>query len=90
MLDRTPTLSGNGWDAYGAWRYGTEPIEQAGGRAHIPHVQSSAIPSAPPWSPQNPLFWFAALLLATGAGLFGVSGSVKVGKTTAAAEIGKS
>jgi hypothetical protein len=88
MLDTAPTLTGDPWDAMGVFRYGTEPIRQAGARAVLPHVQSSANPDAPLWSPQHPLFWFAAVLVATGTGLFAVSGSVRVAKTKASASIG--
>lgn len=84
-LDTSPMV-GDGWTGVG--KYGTLPIEQSGGRAHIPHVQNSIGNDVPPWSPDNPLFWFGAILLATGVGLFAISGEVKVAKTKVTGAIG--
>lgn len=86
MMDTAPTLTGDPW---GRFKYGTLPIEQSGGRSHIPHVVNDATDTPPPWSPDNPLFWFGAVLLATGFGLFAISGEVKVAKTKIAAGIGE-
>lgn len=89
-LDTIPNITGDSWGSYGQWRYGATPIEQAGGRASIPHVNgSSAGDTAPPWSPDNPLFWFAALLVLTGTGLFAISGNVRIAKSRAGASIGE-
>jgi hypothetical protein len=41
-------------------------------------VQTSEAGNPPLWSPENPLFWFAALLLAAGGFLY-VSTEVKAG-----------
>jgi hypothetical protein len=91
VMDGVPSMTGDPWGALGITRYGTEPIRPDDTlRVSIPHVQAGAGQSVPPWSPQHPLFWFGALLLATGAGLFAVSGSVRVAKTNASASVGKS
>jgi hypothetical protein len=47
---------------------------------------TAAGPAAPLWSPDNPLFWLAGLLLAAG-GLIYVSGHVKAGPLSATASI---
>lgn len=86
MLDTAPIINGDGW---GVGKYGTQRIEQTGGRVHLPHVQSTAVDAAPPWSPDNPLFWFAAILLGTGLGMFAISGDLKVAKTKVSAGIGQ-
>src|SRR5262249_11849843 len=83
-LDTTPTLVGDPWQ-----RYGTDPVRPTGGKAMLPHVQSSATSHPPVWSPDNPLFWFGGLLLATGFGLFAISGSVKVAKTRVSGSVGE-
>lgn len=43
--------------------------------------------TAPLWSPQNPLFWFGGVLLAT-FGLIGVSVAGRVGPARASASVG--
>lgn len=87
-LDTAPQLSGDGWGGVG--KYGTVMIEQTGGRVNIPHTANSgALDSAPLWSPDNPLFWFGAVLLATGLGMFAISGDLKVAKTKVSAGIGQ-
>jgi hypothetical protein len=89
MMDTTPTLTGDPWDTMGTWRYGLDPILRAGGHAQIPHVEAGANPGTSPFSPQHPLFWLGLVMLGTGLGLFGLSGSVKVGKTKVAASVGE-
>lgn len=86
-MDTAPVINGDGW---GTFKYGTIPIVQSGGRAHIPHVSTDAHDNIAPWSPDNPLFWFGAVLLATGLGMFAISGEIKVAKTKIAAGIGES
>ena len=46
-------------------------------------ISQTAGLAAPPWSPDNPLFWFAVLLGGTAAALL-YSGRVKVGATAKA------
>lgn len=43
---------------------------------------------SPPWSPENPLFWFG-LLAAASVGLMGYSTTVRVGPAKAGIEVGK-
>jgi len=87
-MDTTPRIDGDGWGGVG--KLGTAMIEQTGGRVHIPHTgNSGATDSAPPWSPDNPLFWFGAVLLATGFGMFAISGELKVAKTKLSAGVGQ-
>lgn len=89
-LDTVPNIFGDPWGNYGQFRYGVTPIEQAGGRASIPSVNgATGTGGPPPWSPENPLFWFAALLLATGTGMFAISGNVRIAKSRAGASIGE-
>jgi hypothetical protein len=91
MLDTVPSMTGEPFDNIGMFRYGVDPISRgAAARVTLPHVQSDANPDAPPWSPQHPLFWFGVVLAATGLGLFGVSGQVKIAKTKASASLGGS
>lgn len=42
----------------------------------------------PPWSPQNPLFWFG-VVAAVSVGLMGYSTTVRVGSASAGVSIGK-
>lgn len=84
-MDTAPIM-GDGW---GVGKYGTEPILQSGGRTHIPHVANAATETPPLYSPDNPLFWFGALLLGTGLGMFAISGDLKVAKTKFSAGVGK-
>jgi hypothetical protein len=44
--------------------------------------------NSPPWSPENPLFWFG-ILAAASVGLMGYSTTVRVGPAKAGVEIGK-
>lgn len=89
MIDTTPTITGDPWDTMGRWRYGIDPILQHGGMAEIPHVTGSGNPMAKPWSPQHPLFWLAVVMVGTGFGMFGLSGSVKVAKTRVSGSVGE-
>jgi hypothetical protein len=43
--------------------------------------------AAVPWSPDSPLFWGGVVALATLLGFVGASGSVRVGKARASAEV---
>lgn len=60
--------------------------------AAAPPLSSSAGPAqtetAPPWHPDNPLFWFAGLLLVT-LGLAAGSSSVRLGPLRASVGAGK-
>lgn len=49
-------------------------------------VSTRGGPTPPLWSPDNPLFWFAALLLGVG-GFIGVSGWVDVGPIKGKAKV---
>jgi hypothetical protein len=89
-LDLTPTLTGNPWDAIGPGRFGSSDDVLVSVPTGGSPGTANAIGAHPPvWSPQNPLFWFGGLLLATGFGLFAVGGNVRVGKTKASASIGE-
>ncbi len=56
-----------------------------------PGIERAAGPSVdhlPLFSPDNPLFWFGALLAAT-LGLIAVSGSIRVGPASVSGQVGK-
>jgi hypothetical protein len=89
-LDTTPSMNGDAWSGIGVWKYGMEGALPSGGHASVPHMASTGHPMPRLWSPQHPMFWFAGLLLATGAGLFAMSGSVTVAKTTLSGSVGGS
>jgi len=50
-------------------------------------ISPNAVDHDPPWHPDNPLFWFGAVLAVT-FGLIAVSTSVKVGPFKAAVSAG--
>lgn len=58
----------------------------------IPGVERSAGPSMletfKPWHPDDPLFWFGAILLAT-AGFIAASTQIRVGPVKVGAKVGK-
>lgn len=53
------------------------------------HLIAGAKPTAPLWSPQNPLFWVGLVALGVAAGLFSAGGSVRVGPAKAAVKVGE-
>lgn len=67
---------------------GLPPGQSPAQTSAIPGIGRSAGPSptdnAPPWSPDNPLFWFAVVAAAT-FGLMAVSVHIKVGPFKAGA-----
>lgn len=54
----------------------------------VPTPKEGAAKAASPLSPDNPLFWFGGLAAVT-FGLMAFSTSVRVGKTTASVNLGK-
>ncbi len=54
----------------------------------VPTPQAGAAKAASPLNPENPLFWFGAIGAVT-FGLMAFSTSVRVGKTTASLNLGK-
>jgi hypothetical protein len=85
-------------DGHLAWAVPNAASKYGGALAGAPTVTrdhtaatASAGPSqavkTPPWSPDNPLFWFG-LLAAASIGLMGYSTTVRVGPAKAGVEIG--
>ncbi len=85
-LDLTPQLSEDPWDSIVA-KYGHSAMEPDVPGQHR-HVQQVA-PTAPLWSPQNPLFWLGAVMVATALGAFSAGGHVRVAKTKVSADVGE-
>ncbi|MBZ3696035.1 hypothetical protein [Phyllobacterium calauticae] len=56
--------------------------------AAAPSAGPAFVSKAPPWSPQNPLFWFGAVA-AVAVGFMGYSTTVRVGNSSAGVQIGK-
>jgi hypothetical protein len=86
-LDLTPQLTDDPWESIVA-KYG----QHTALAPDVPGQHSammSAVPTAPLWSPQNPLFWVGAVMLATAFGAFAASGSVRVAKTKVSAGVGE-
>ena len=85
-LDMTPQLSDDPWDAITA-RFGANAVEPdvPGQQRHL--LQSA--PTAPLYSPQNPLFWLGVVMVGTALGAFAASGSVRVGKAKVTAGVGE-
>jgi hypothetical protein len=84
-LDLTPQLHDDPWEAIVA-KYGSNGLEPEVPSQHGHMLQ--AAPSAPLWSPQNPLFWLGVVMVATALGAFSASGSVRLAKTKVSAGIG--
>jgi hypothetical protein len=91
--------SGSIWDTltpmnlYGV-RSPSQVPDLGGARMVGPGIERSAGASldddvtAPAWHPNNPLFWFGAVLLAT-FGLVGFSTTFRAGPAQVAAQVGK-
>jgi hypothetical protein len=88
-----------GHDGHLAWAVPNAASKYGGALAGAPvanrdHVAAtaSAGPSlavkSPPWSPDNPLFWFGVIAAAS-VGLMGYSTTVRVGPAKAGVAIGK-
>ncbi|MEU0788034.1 hypothetical protein ABZ341_41710 [Streptomyces sp. NPDC006173] len=88
-----------GREGHGAWAIPTAASKYGGALAGAPVVsrdQTAATPSAgpsiavksPPWSPDNPLFWFGVIAAAS-VGLMGYSTTVRVGPAKAGISVGK-
>lgn len=56
--------------------------------AATPSAGPALASKAPPWSPDNPLFWFG-LIAAASVGLMGYSTTVRLGPAKAGVQIGK-
>jgi hypothetical protein len=88
-----------GHDGHLAWAVPNAASKYGGALAGAPtatrdHTAATAAagPSlsvkSPPWSPDNPLFWFG-VVAAVSVGLMGYSTTVRVGPAKAGLEIGK-
>lgn len=87
-----------GHDGHLAWavpnaasKYGGALVgAPAATRDHVAATQAAgpaAAVKAPPWSPDNPLFWFG-VLAAVSVGLMGYSTTVRVGPAKAGIQLG--
>lgn len=85
-------------DSHLAWAVPNHASKYGGALAGAPvatKVETAATPSAgpafsskaPPWSPENPLFWFG-VVAAVSVGLMGYSTTVRVGSAKAGVSIG--
>ena len=85
-LDLTPQLHDDPWESITS-KYGAVAPEPEVPSQHRHLLQ--AAPSAPLWSPQNPLFWLGVVMAATAVGAFSAGGHVRVGKGQVDANVGK-
>jgi hypothetical protein len=86
-LDLTPQLHDDPWESIVA-KYGQHTAAEADVPSQHRHMLQAA-PSAPLWSPQNPLFWLGAVMVATALGAFSFGGNIRLGKAKASGSVGQ-
>ena len=87
-LDLTPQLHDDPWESIVAKYGGSSAAVEADVPSQHRHMLQAA-PSAPLWSPQNPLFWLGAVMVATALGAFSFGGNVRLAKTKVSGSIGE-